>query len=127
MNHKVAVRSFIEVGGTGVVGMLSGQDWFGLIRVNWIVVKIITDTNFCGLYFLYWFLVQVLGEIFDLTISDKSQPQSITNEIVDPEKRVTKKINWMMLQAESLFFQKYILTTQKQRKHWFSFRDSFFF
>ena len=26
------------------------------------------------------FLVQVLGGIFDLTISDKSQPQSITNK-----------------------------------------------
>ena len=116
MNHKVAVRSFIEVGGTGVVEMLSGQDWFGLIRVNWIVVKIITDTNFCGLYFLYWFLVQVLGEIFDLTISDKSQPQSITNEIVDPEKRVTKKINWMMLQAESLFFSEIYFDNSKAKK-----------
>ena len=117
MNHKVAVRSFIEVGGTGVVGMLSGLDRFGLIRANWIIVKIIigTDLMSCPSKY-YWFLVQVLGGIFDLTISDKSQPQSITNEIVDPEKRVTKKINWMMLQAESLFFSEIYFDNSKAKK-----------
>ena len=117
MNHKVAVRSFIEVGGTGVVGMLSGLDRFGLIRANWIIVKIIigTDLMSCPSKY-YWFLVQVLGGIFDLTISDKSQPQSITNEIVDPEKRVTNKINWMMLQAESLFFSEIYFDNSKAKK-----------
>ena len=93
MNHKVAVRSFIEVGGTGVVGMLSGSGSFW-VNSSPIVVKINIGTDLCLVHLnTIDFLVQVLGGIFDLTISDKSQPQSITNEIVDPEKRVTKKIN----------------------------------